>query len=415
MNVEGKDCGLDESQPKKLSFVDRWLLGRLAAGEARHRGQHRAITASTSRRVRCTNSCGTSICDWYVELAKVQLAAADAERRRCRRARHALGAGARARGHAAPRASVRAVHHRGAVADRWRRSPARRATSISMQPFPKANFDRVDPAANARMAIAQGPRQRVPRAARRDEAVAGGAAAADRGRRRGGAGRAHAVPRRHSASSSEVRMVADLPKTDAPVEIVGDYRLMLHVEIDKAAERERIGKEIDAPRRRNRQRPREARQRGLRRACARPPSWSRSARGSPASRRRSRSSRSSCATRMTSHRSRPPARIMSSPRWPARVGRPIALLARRPRPLVRLPRGARTVLPRRGPVRRDSARDARDRRLGDAAPRTEYPTSRSRRCSTGRPRRSSPWRARTSGRLGCGPRSRACSRCSRCC
>src|SRR3954453_18731386 len=34
MNLEGKDCGLDESQPKKLSFVDRWLLGRLQ--QAKH-------------------------------------------------------------------------------------------------------------------------------------------------------------------------------------------------------------------------------------------------------------------------------------------------------------------------------------------------------------------------------------------
>jgi valyl-tRNA synthetase len=46
------------------------------------------------------------------------------------------------------------------------------------------------------------------------------------------------------AKLSDVKLVAELPPSDSPVQIVDQFRIMLDIKVDPAAERERIGKDI---------------------------------------------------------------------------------------------------------------------------------------------------------------------------
>jgi valyl-tRNA synthetase len=72
MNTEGKDTGLDESKPVEMSVADRWIVSRLQRAEeavTRALDEYRFDVAA-----RAVYEFVYEYCDWYVEIAKVRLA-----------------------------------------------------------------------------------------------------------------------------------------------------------------------------------------------------------------------------------------------------------------------------------------------------------------------------------------------------
>ena len=246
MNTEGRDCGLDPAAPVELSAVDRWIIGELQRVEAAV-AEASPSTGSTMSPTRSTRSRGTSTATGTWSWRRCSSPA----RQRGRAARHAPHARARARGAAAAGAPGHPVHHRRAVAEGLgarRQAPDGEETSIMVQPFPRPEPAKIDPQADAEVALMKraidalrnlrsemnlSPAQKVPLVASGDaQALA-----------------AYAPYLQALARLSEVQVVADINAastgTAAPIKVVDDLRLMLKIEVDVAAERERLGKEVE--------------------------------------------------------------------------------------------------------------------------------------------------------------------------
>ncbi|WP_035383792.1 valine--tRNA ligase [Ferriphaselus sp. R-1] len=260
MNCEGKDVGLDESLPLEYCAADRWMVSRLQQAEAAIAADFDNYRFDMAART-VYELVWDTYCDWYVELAKVQLNAplpnplphAGEGTNDASLARDTDLILAQQR--ATRRTLVRVLESILRLAhpiipfiteELWQTVgplAGKTGASIMVQPYPEADSSKIDSAALAEIARMQemvnacrslrsemnlSPAQRVPLIAAGD-AVALNAAA----------------PYLQAlAKLSGVEVVAELPETDAAVAIVGEFKLMLKVEIDVEAERVRLDKEI---------------------------------------------------------------------------------------------------------------------------------------------------------------------------
>ncbi|HVE48260.1 MAG TPA: valine--tRNA ligase [Casimicrobiaceae bacterium] len=240
MNVDGKDVGLEGPKPA-LAVVDRWIISRLQQAEAdvtTHLDAFRFDLAAKA----LYEFVWDEYCDWYVELAKVQLADPSKEVQRATRRTlvRVLEATLRLAHPFVPFITEELWQHVAPLA-------GKSGETIMRQPYPQAQDANRDAGAEREVAAFKerviaaralrgemnlSPAQRVPLIA---------APASHVERERLSAFARYIAP---LAKLSDIRIVDVLPEADAPVVVSGDTRLMLHVEIDRAAERDRLAKEL---------------------------------------------------------------------------------------------------------------------------------------------------------------------------
>ncbi len=247
MNTEGHDCGLGEHGADQctpggyldFSFADRWIVSRLQRCEAevaRQFGDYRFDLLSKA----IYEFVWDEYCDWYLELAKVQLQNGDeAQQRATRRTLlRVLEAVLRLAHPLIPFITEELWQTVAPLAAR------KHTTSIMLAPYPVADTGRIDEACEARIATLKAMvhscrnlrgEMNIPPSQRMPLVIAGDAARV-----------ADFVPYlKGLARLSDVEMLDAISADEiAPVSVVGDYQLMLKVEIDLAAERERLSKEI---------------------------------------------------------------------------------------------------------------------------------------------------------------------------
>ncbi|MBK7355782.1 valine--tRNA ligase [Propionivibrio sp.] len=245
MNTAGQDCGIDACTPDQcskqldFSFADRWIVSKLQRTEAevtQHFADYRFDLLARA----IYEFVWDEFCDWYLELAKVQM----------------LG-GTVAQARATRRTLVRVLETVLRLAhplipfiteELWQTiaplAGKKTHDSIMLAAYPKAQPEKIDEASEAKVKQLKelayacrnlrgemniSPAQKIPLIASGDtETLAG-----------------FAPYLKALAKLSDMQTVITLPEdANSPVAVVGETRLMLKIEIDIAAETERLSKEI---------------------------------------------------------------------------------------------------------------------------------------------------------------------------
>ena len=254
MNCEGQDCGLaehtkEQCQPggefhnyMSFSQADRWISSTLQRVEA--------DVAKGFASYRLDNVAGSiyqfvwdEFCDWYLEIAKVQIQQGnDSQQRATRRTLIRTLEGILRLAH--PGGSV---HHRRAVAKGSAGGRHQKTAFIGQAAYPKSQPGKIDEKAevhvarlktvvdacrNLRGEMKVSPATRLPLLVFGDAAFMSDAAPVLKA----------------LAKLSEVKVFADesawaAAAEGAPVAVVGEARVCLHMAVDPVAEKARLGKE----------------------------------------------------------------------------------------------------------------------------------------------------------------------------
>ena len=239
MNTENQDCGQDETQPLAYTFADQWIIGRLQQTEAAAAEAFETYRFDLAAQT-LYEFVWNDYCDWYIELAKVQIqTGCPTTQRTTRRTLVRV-----------LEAALRLLHPiiPFITEELWQAvaplANAKTADSIMLAAYPKADPEKIVQAAFDQMAQLQDligvvrnlrgemgiqPNVKAPLFVESADDLAD-----------------YLKYLPMMTRLTETQQVAALPESeDAPVAVCNGARLMLKVEIDKAAETARLSKEAE--------------------------------------------------------------------------------------------------------------------------------------------------------------------------